>query len=258
MVSEKPDVREHVLDVSSPVRLYVGPSRGDAITPHDVAIGDVTFRAMDSLRTCTVRLIGTPEVAGASVVSQSGEVIDVLVPRGLSPDVVGLRAVDVVVELPAGSSIDVSTPAGSVRTIGTLAAVEASSGSGDIVIDDVTGDVRLTTGTGSVDVASAGAAHVLSGSGNVALGLTRGAVRVRTGSGDAHINGSGCSELDVETASGDIEILVARGGTVEVDCSSVTGRVSSPLESKADPGPHGPHTRVRVRTASGDVDVRRV
>jgi hypothetical protein len=131
------------------------------------------------------------------------------------------RALDLVVEVPAGIDADVSDGSGDleVQGVGALTLEDGSGevrirdvrsadvrdGSGDVHVDGVRGDVRLEDGSGSLLVARVG-----------------GAVRVeRDGSG----------EVDVRDVTGDLVVDRSRGEGIRYE--NVRGRVEIPEPREA-------------------------
>lgn len=286
--SEEPPMdaaHPHSWPVAGPVELDVR-SGGGTVTVHaaDTATVDIAVTPADgSARSA--------EAAEATVVRRVDDVFVVHVPRGvgfLGRD----GAVDVTVTAPTGSAADVSIRSGDVRTSGELGRLSVSSGSGDVSVDRVRGRARATTGSGDIGMGEVGSAQVRSGSGTVRVRAVDGPLEVGTGSGDVHAGpvggdvvvqtGSGDVELRrtaaevtvttasgdvvlaaasgqvaVKTASGDVSVTVPDGTAVLLDCSSVSGRLSSDLRPAGEPGPEESRLFLRARTVSGDLVVRR-
>jgi DUF4097 and DUF4098 domain-containing protein YvlB len=234
---------------------------------------------------------GGDDLASATRVEMSGNRLDVVVPKS-SGGLFGSRgSVQVTVTLPPGSSIDVESGSGDVRSEGSLARAAIRCGSGDVSLGDVE-DIRLTIGSGDSHIVATGSAVVTSGSGDIRLGRSTGRSELRTGSGDILVDeatdlsvatGSGDAivgsaggqvqlssgsgdmtvrsvthgEVAARAASGDVLVGVARGTAALLDCSSITGGVSSDLQSGAEPGADELGVVLRLRTVSGDILVRR-
>ena len=82
-------------------------------------------------------------------------------------------------------------------------------------------------------------------------------MHVNTASGDAAIRAARGDKVDIRTASGDAEIGVPSGTRVWLDLSTSSGRTNSDL-AMTDTPPDGAQLTVQVRTASGDITLRRV
>jgi DUF4097 and DUF4098 domain-containing protein YvlB len=160
---------------------------------------------------------------------------------------------------PHRSELDANVASADVEARGTFGDVEVNSASGDVEVDLVEG--RLHVNTASGDVAArhvSGEARVNSASGDVALHEAESDVRVRTASGDVELRSVASGKVDVQSASGDVQVGIRQGSTVYIDASSMSGDMSSELEvSDTPPASDGPAVDFRARTMSGDVTVRR-
>jgi DUF4097 and DUF4098 domain-containing protein YvlB len=142
---------------------------------------------------------------------------------------------------PHRSELDANVASADVEARGTFGDVEVNSASGDVEVDLVEG--RL---------------HVNTASGDVALHEAESDVRVRTASGDVELRSVASGKVDVQSASGDVQVGIRQGSTVYIDASSMSGDMSSELEvSDTPPASDGPAVDFRARTMSGDVTVRR-
>lgn len=196
------------------------------------------------------------------------------------------------VTLPAGSAVVVTSGSGDVTCSAPLARAAVRSGSGDVQLttaDDVevvtgSGGVRITamrtgrvqtgsgdawvgsveeslstrTGSGDVTVASSRHLESTSGSGNVTVEELRGDAQVRSASGDTRVRRAVSGRIDVRSTSGDVRVAVPRGTAVLLDCSTVSGRMRSELDTADDgPGPDEDALELTARTVSGDLVVTR-
>lgn len=131
---------------------------------------------------------------------------------------------------PRFCSVDykIEVPAGVVVTVGT--------GSGEITLRDLSGDVRATAGSGTIDAA----------------GLSGGNGLAKTGSGDVELRyTSAPREVRIETGSGDATVRLPQD-TYAVDIE--TGVGDEKVEVDVDPSAKN---RVIVQTGSGDAFVLR-
>ena len=268
----------------------------------DIAAGSIHLIAGDQTETIVTVNPANPsskmdvDAAGKARVEYSGSVLSVIVPKpGGILAYVSFRdwgLVDVVIELPAGSSVDAKTGAGSVRGDGQFGDVTARSGAGDIHVDDaharhlVSGAGRLTLGSsrgdaelvtaGDMDIgAIAGSANVKNLNGHTRIGEVSGSLRVRSANGDISVgraasdvairtaNGSiGIGELvsgevSLATASGALEIGIAKGTSAWVDARTQFGQVRNELEPTGGPGDDSDSVEIRARTSFGDVHIHR-
>jgi DUF4097 and DUF4098 domain-containing protein YvlB len=184
----------------------------------------------------------------------------------------------ITVRVPAESTLTVKSAAADVTCNGVYKDVVAHTASGDLQIDRViqdastnsaSGDVRLGWVGGDVRVHSASgdiaAQHVgkdfdaTTASGDIELNRAEGGVRAKTASGDVKVGLVHRGDLRIHTASGDVAIGFAAGTGVWLDLATASGRTTSDLATgDGAPPATGTSLNVKVRTASGDITLRRV
>ncbi|MFE9910730.1 DUF4097 family beta strand repeat-containing protein [Streptomyces clavifer] len=201
--------------------------------------------------------------------------------------------VDVTVELPTGSRIEVTGAWAQVLGEGRLGEVRVKTSAGDVRLD-TTGPLRLTASHGSITVDRVeGPAEITTSSGSMRVGLVDGPAVLKNSHGTTTV-GAVTGELRVSGANGDIEIRraedsvtattahgtlrvgeVARGtvqletnhGAIEVgvregtaawlDVQSGSGQVRNTLTASGAPEETEDTVKVRARTRHGSIDVRR-
>ncbi|MEU9621811.1 MULTISPECIES: DUF4097 family beta strand repeat-containing protein [unclassified Streptomyces] len=201
--------------------------------------------------------------------------------------------VDVTVELPTGSRIDMTGAWAQVLGEGRLGEVRVKTSAGDVRLD-TTGPLKLTASHGSITVDRVeGMAEITTSSGSLRVGLVDGPAVLKNSHGTTTV-GAATGELRVSGANGDIEIRraedsvtattahgtlrvgeVARGtvqletsyGAIEVgvregtaawlDVHSGSGQVRNTLTVSETPGKSEDTVEVRARTRYGNIDVRR-
>ncbi|GAA6525327.1 DUF4097 family beta strand repeat-containing protein [Intrasporangium sp. DVR] len=260
-------------------------------------VGDVTLTATDD-PTTTVRLKPHgrtgEELARRFTVEARGNDVVVLAPKKES--FIGLpfnASVDVEIDLPASSTVDVRTASGDIQGSGLLADVHAATGAGDIALHELaaadlksgSGDIavqvarngiRAKTGSGDVVVGqSGGRVDLVSGSGDVHVRRADAEVKAKTGSGDVVVKAS-VADLDLMTGTGDVVLGGIHGGAVKVrtgtgdvsmgvaagvaaylDLNTVTGDVDVDLDETDGPGDAEAQTSLAVQSGSGDIHVKR-
>jgi len=238
---------------------------------------------------------GTRDLIADTVIEQRDGVIVVHVPKRNGLGLLGRTPqLDLRIVAPHGSSLVINAASADVKTLGSLAgsrvvtgsgdisvmhltgASRLRSGSGDITVDSTAADLEAQSGSGDVSVGSVSAACTLqTGSGDIRLEHVTGPAKVQTGSGDISVGdaesdvkaqtGSGGirlgrvhrGEVKAQGASGDIHVGLATGTTAWLDVQSLTGRVSTDLESADEPGAEDEKVRLRLNTVSGDISVVR-
>ncbi|MFF7228903.1 DUF4097 family beta strand repeat-containing protein [Streptomyces sioyaensis] len=201
--------------------------------------------------------------------------------------------VDVTVELPTGSRIDVTGAWAQVLGEGRLGEVRVKTSSGDvrldttgplqltashgsITVDRVEGKAEITTSSGSLRVGHIDGPAILKNShGSTTIGAAAGELRVSGANGDIDIlraegsvtattaNGTlrvaevACGTVQLETSYGAIEVGIREGTAAWLDVSSGFGQVRNTLTASESPEKAEDTVEVRARTRHGNIDVLR-
>ncbi|MCL2582592.1 MAG: DUF4097 domain-containing protein [Streptosporangiales bacterium] len=203
------------------------------------------------------------------------------------------NAVDVTIELPAGSRVSAQVTAGDFRATGRLGdsafktgagkawlervgALNLRTGFGHITVGGIAGDTEISTGGGQIQIGEiAGTAAVKTSTGHVTIDAVSGDARVRTSAGDISIGQAGAG-ADVKTSSGkirvgevargqaviatsagDLEVGIAEGTAAWLELHTGHGRVTNRLEDAAKPEESDETVEVHARTGFGDITIRR-
>lgn len=140
------------------------------------------------------------------------------------------------------------------------AELESNLASADLRARGRLGAVAVNVASGDVDLERVASARVNSASGDVRIAESSGAVKVNTASGDIGLRSVAEGEVTLHSASGDLEIGIAKGSRLFVDAQSLSGETSSELELESGSplaGDEGPLVELRAQTMSGDIAVRR-
>jgi hypothetical protein len=200
-------------------------------------------------------------------------------------------SVDVVVEAPVGSRVEVKVKYGSARLAGPLGVIRAEIGYGDLTVDAadrleikgghgdlrvahvagdaavafksgtahvgrVDGALRLTGADGPIVVdAVAGPVEATTSSGTIELGTLASGATVRSAYGTVRVRDAVRGTVRVDGSYGGVEIGVRRGAAVWLDASSQYGVVRTELEADAGPGEGEETLELRLRTGYGDISV---
>lgn len=165
---------------------------------------------------------------------------------------------DVHIALPEGSSVEVTTASGETDIIGNLATATVASASGGVRVADEVDSLDIKTASG--DVWSATVRENLtchSASGNIRCEGAGAKTKIRTASGTVKLTAEVPSDISIQTVSGNVNVTVARGLEVDVDATSVSGRLSStmPLDSTAGGPSNTDVVSISARTVSGNVSI---
>ena len=202
-------------------------------------------------------------------------------------------SVRVSVTLPTGSDLQTTVVAGAIHLTGSLGAVSAKTSAGDVGLQDaasadlrsgygsvaaghIGGDLRCSTGSGSIHIERADAQVLVKNSnGDTWVGDGGRSVRVKAANGDVTVghahgdlvattaNGNvriGCVErgqVMLRTGMGRIHLGIPHGTVARLDLRTGYGTVSSELETTSEPEPSERTIEVSAATGAGDIDVVR-
>ncbi|MFF2780935.1 DUF4097 domain-containing protein [Streptomyces sp. NPDC058052] len=201
--------------------------------------------------------------------------------------------VDVTVDLPTGSRIDVTGTGASVIGEGRLGETRVKNSAGDVRLD-TTGPLTLNASHGGITVERVeGAAEITSSTGNVRVGTiagpavlknSHGSTIVDAVTGEARVSGAhgaieivragadvtgttthgslrvaevSRGEVRLETSNGSIEVGVREGTAAWLDVSSHRGQVRNSLASSEAPEETEDSVKIRARSNWGNIDIRR-
>lgn len=154
------------------------------------------------------------------------------------------RALDLTIDVPVGTSLEVEDGSGEVTIKGT-GPVTVSDGSGELELSGITGAVRITDGSGNIRVTGVeGDVHVDDGSGNIDANNITGNFTVGSdGSGNIDVTGiggtmrvddDGSGTIDVRRVGGDFIVDSKGSGTIDYD--TVKGSVNIPERKRRSRG----------------------
>jgi DUF4097 and DUF4098 domain-containing protein YvlB len=188
----------------------------------------------------------------------------------------GHASLDLDVEVPEGSSARFSAASADVTLEGQFGPLrgktasgdikadrardaDLSTASGDVKLEEAAEDVRVNSASGDVRIGKAGGDVITkTASGDVWVGQAGQSVTAKTASGDVRVDSIAAGLADAATVSGDVTIAVVPGTGVYLDISTLSGDVSSDLESTASAGAEGDAAlTVSCRTVSGDIRLLR-
>lgn len=208
---------------------------------------------------------------------------------------VGLKregSVDVTVELPQESAIDIKTGVADIRVDGPSKRVQVRNGAGNVHVD-VSGLVDIKTGAGDVAVAGAGGRATVTSAGDIRIGRVDGDAEIKNLNGTTSITevtgrlwvkssngdisvGRAHADVSAKTANGSIDVAEVAGGEITletsaggigvgigagtaawVDARTKFGRVHNSLEAGGEPSPKDRAAEIRARTSFGDITVYR-
>jgi hypothetical protein len=175
-------------------------------------------------------------------------------------------SIDYDVTLPRSSNIAATTGSGDMEIQDVGASLKAQTGSGSIRAKGVQGQATLGTGSGDVELHHAGQGDVKAetGSGSLHLYGVSGALRASTGSGDVQIDGQPSTDWKVSTGSGSIQLALGSSAHFNLDADTGSGsiRVEQPITMQGNLNRHhisgavnGGGPTIRANTGSGDITI---
>ncbi|MGW1074562.1 DUF4097 family beta strand repeat-containing protein [Streptomyces sp. NPDC002537] len=267
-----------------------------SVTAH-VAAGSLQFTAGDRPDTVVEVRPRDPKkdrdvrTADQTEVTYAGGVLTVRTPKAGPFSRTGV--VDVTVELPTGSRVDmtgawtqvlgegrlgevrVKTSSGDAR-FGTTGPLQLTASHGSITVDRVEGSAEITTSSGSLRVglvdgpavlknthgttivgAATGELRVSGAHGDIEIGRAEGSVTATTAHGTLRVGEVARGTVQLETSYGAIDVGVREGTAAWLDVSAGSGQVRNTLTASGAPGEAEDTVEVRARTRHGNIDVRR-
>lgn len=183
--------------------------------------------------------------------------------------------VDIEVNIPAHTSLDVTSASADCNVKGTYKSVQIRTANGDIDVSGRADTLDIHTASGDVDVAGCTqrTLHIVTASGDIEAGATSHTVQLTTASGDieAHAaaqttisSASGDVEVEIHqacqatinSASGDIDVRIQPGFLTDVDAKTLSGHIHTNLDfNTGGTGNTAADIRLQAQSLSGDISV---
>jgi DUF4097 and DUF4098 domain-containing protein YvlB len=158
---------------------------------------------------------------------------------------------DIKVQVPQGSSIDVSGVSADIDVEGVSGDQSLSTVSGDVAVDDVAGNIEAESVSGDVDVTGSGATVDIAAatvSGDVFVTGLSGEVQAESVSGDVTIDGGAFDRAYFETVNGNLEFTAGLNKGGRLSAESVNGDVRILFGNDVS-------ASFDLETFNGDIDV---
>lgn len=192
---------------------------------------------------------------------------DIIIGEHHSSDLFRNISIDYDISLPRSSNIAATTGSGDLEIQDVGASLKAQTGSGSVRANGIQGPSTLGSGSGDVELHQTGPGDVKAetGSGSVRLYGVSGGLKASTGSGDIQVDGQPTSDWKLSTGSGSIKL--ALGNSAKFNLSADTGsgdiRVQQPITMQGSLNRHhvtgvvnGGGPTIRANTGSGDISIQ--
>ena len=201
------------------------------------------------------------EIAAHPPIEQAGNIIRI----GSHHENLHNISIDYEIQAPANAFLEAGSGSGDITVEGVGENAKISTGSGNIHASGLHGGFTVDTGSGNIYAEQTGQGDVKAqtGSGNIELRDLRGGLRAGTGSGDIKAGGTPASDWKLETGSGNVEFW-AGGAAFTLDASTGSGSVHTDREMMTQGTQDHHHVTgkingggptVRIETGSGDIRV---
>ena len=201
------------------------------------------------------------EIAAHPPIEQTGNIIRI----GSHHENLHNISIDYEIQAPANAFLEAGSGSGDITVEGVGENAKISTGSGNIHASGLHGGFTVDTGSGNIYAEQTGQGDVKAqtGSGNIELRDLRGGLRAGTGSGDIKVGGTPAADWKLETGSGNVEFW-AGGAAFTLDASTGSGSVHTDREMMTQGTQDHHHVTgkingggptVRIETGSGDIRV---
>jgi hypothetical protein len=267
----------------------------------ELGVGDIRIGATDRADTTVEVRPSDPSKKGDVAAAEQTQVeygngrLSVRGPKGwrLWMPRRGGESIDVRIEVPAGSRVELDAGVATLRGSGTLGAVhgrvgvgeirldetgslDVRSGFGDISVEHAAGKADISTGSGTLRIGTvdghaviknsngdtwigevSGTARVSAANGDIAIDVARAGVLAKTANGAVRLGEVATGDAVAQSAAGDLEVGVRDGVAAWLDLHTAFGHVRNDLEASAAPANGDATVSVHASTSYGDISVHR-
>ncbi len=201
------------------------------------------------------------EIAANPPIEQTGNIVRI----GMRHENLHNISIDYEIQAPENSILEAGSGSGNITVDGLGLNAKISTGSGNIHASGLHGGFSVDTGSGDIFAEQTGEGDVKAqtGSGNIELRNVRGGLRAGTGSGNIKIGGAPNAPWHLETGSGNIEYWAGKAAFT-LDASTGSGSIHTDQEMQTQGSNSRHHVTgklngggptVRIETGSGDIGV---
>jgi beta-lactamase regulating signal transducer with metallopeptidase domain len=201
------------------------------------------------------------EIAANPPIEQTGNIVRI----GGHHENLRNISIDYEIQAPENALVNAGSGSGNITVEGMGENTKLSTGSGNIHATGLHGGFSASTGSGDIYAEQTGTGDVKAGtgSGNIELRNLHGGLRADTGSGDIKVGGAPTTDWKLGTGSGDIEYWPGSTG-ITLDASTGSGDIHSDKEMVTQGTLNHHHVvgklngggpTVRIVTGSGDIRI---
>ncbi len=212
---------QQTFEVQGPVELDVRLQNGDIeVDPTAEGRVEVELIAHDEE---SQRLIDNARIELSPHGHRPTVVVDVPQKKGFSFALFGRGGVECRIRCPHDSGLSVRTKSADIQTRATIGGLNVSTASGDILVDRVSGGVNVKSASSDFSAREVGPTNIQTASGDIDISVARGPVNVTSVSGDISI-GEAYDNVNANSVSGDQDHGAVMTGVVAAH--SVSGDVT--------------------------------
>jgi hypothetical protein len=201
------------------------------------------------------------DIAAHPPIEQTGNIIRI----GSHHENLHNISIDYEIQAPDNAFLEAASGSGNIMIESLGENAKISTGSGNIHATGLHGGFTVDTGSGNIYAEQAGQGDVKAqtGSGNIELRNLRGGLRAHTGSGNIKAGGTPAEDWKLESGSGNIELWAGSApftldasvgwGSIHTDQEMLTQGTSNKHHVTGKINGGGP--AVRIETGSGDIRV---
>lgn len=122
-------------------------------------------------------------------------------------------SIDYDISAPAQTKLNSHTGSGDQKISGLQLPVTATTGSGNVTLQDIAGDAHINSGSGDLKINSLrGTLTAQAGSGNIRAEGIAGSITARTGSGEIELTQVASGDVSAHAGSGNVKLRGVKGG----------------------------------------------
>jgi len=201
------------------------------------------------------------EIAANPPIEQTGNIVRI----GGHHENLNNISIDYEIQAPENALLEAGSGSGNITVEGVGENAKLSTGSGNIHATGLHNGFTAETGSGNIYAEQTGTGDVKAhtGSGNMELRNLHGSLRAGTGSGDIKVGGEPTTDWKLGTGSGDVEYWPGSTG-ITLDASTGSGNIHTDREMMTQGTLNHHHVTgklngggptVRIETGSGDIRI---